>query len=123
MNKVVIQIYRVENSDGYGPYTIPIKKQNLEKMTHEHDFDSGNHPTPQTEGFRPRPLSTSLRCGFSSIEQLKDWFSVWLNPLFENGFYICKISIEENDTSILKKQVVFDNNKILKKEKHCDDLI
>lgn len=98
-----MKIYRVER-DGKGPY-----KQNWE-LCEELHVSHGNwnvmtHPNPRIEGLC---LAMDNRvCGFSTIEQLKQWFYGWRTKLREYGFKMKVYEISHKYTCIGEKQLIF----------------
>lgn len=62
------------------------------------------HPTPWEDGIR-RPVWGML-CGFTSREDLDEWFMGWLGELSLAGFVLA--TYEAKDVEIGSRQVAFD---------------
>jgi hypothetical protein len=76
-------VYRVEYTDGEGPYRA--RKDNAElvdasgQICGDHGWGDKEHPPPELEGL---DMSSDWYCGFESEEKLIDWFRDhnWLSP-------------------------------------------
>ena len=103
--KAIDLFYRVENLDGRGPYNSGGKLSFINRHN-----SSPKHPGPQfDEGFmKAWEIDHDWLFGFSSLEQLFEWFSVKeVAELQSKGFFISQIPIEKVYQYVLgKKQVM-----------------
>ena len=88
MNK----IYRVEDEDGVGPYGRDYNVEFLES----HNCDRGKHPTPYYDPGIRRECRENEICGFLSIKQLLNWFSVnELYKLKKCGYKLKRVEVNK----------------------------
>lgn len=92
-------IYRIEGSDGLGPYWgSPI----LEMSTAHSRGDS--HPDPMSEDI---PMMSDSFCGFPTLDQLKWWFKGWRSMMRRMGFRLKVYEVPHKFVRIGAKQLVF----------------
>jgi hypothetical protein len=105
-------VYRVENSEGGGPYTFysfdkadkaVVAVSNALKEAHN---ESHHHPPPHSDGISF--VRHYERCGFVSIEDLVQWFDGWLQKLHDVGFRMAIYDVPTDRVRAGEKQVVFD---------------
>lgn len=91
-------VYRVENADGFGPYTFrdghmtPAQAELCLEIGERH----GNcpaHPGPRSDkGWRENPkareFDDSYRFGFTGLDQMVAWFRGWGVQLRDTGFTV-----------------------------------
>jgi hypothetical protein len=102
-------VYRVENSEGHGPYTGALEN-NIFNLTGEPMIhDDGAHPTPQEDGLDFH-YGTDF-CAFHSFADCLTWFGRGLLDLLEaNGFNVYKFAVEPAAVRVGKHQVVINGN-------------
>ena len=106
-------VYRVQGQDGTGPYG-PDEVPAVSDITDRHRAESGLvvHPGPARDGMTVVPdgggnWDNDYRCGFDSLDQLRDWFSdKEIDTLLISGFDVVKIS-GVKIIQKLGKQVIF----------------
>ena len=93
-------IFRIQNKNGNGPYV----NQNLSCLAN--DTSCSGHPAPYADEGIDRLAMYKERCGFHSIQQLKEWFNVQtLFELKKHGFDI--VEVQGKITARGKKQILF----------------
>ena len=112
-------IYRVEHRDRrHGPYHASWEKMNkrCRKLCHKLDdeFNHDQQPPPSMDGIMN--FSAAYYCGFDSLESLFDWFEQWLEELQEHKYRIAVFEVENKDTLIGGKQVMFKRKKYRRKQ-------
>lgn len=95
-----MQVFRIENATGYGPYQDDLNGTDLEPHP-----DDGNQPTPFWDrGLRPQWLQANednvehkYSFGFESLDQLRKWFhdSAWLKQAERDGFQVSVYDVPE----------------------------
>jgi hypothetical protein len=123
----VCRIFRVENSDQHGPYRSEIVDQvpALKAMMLRHDKESEAHPfvfqdrlvrinksldvTNEDDAFRLVDFMRGIYFfGFSSIKQLRDWFTEdELVLLQNNNFNLTVYTVSKDELVVMAKQVIF----------------
>lgn len=100
-----MDIFRVENEAGIGPYAADYKrwKEPLPDNTRV-------TPTAQWDGLPPPEFEH--RFAFKSIDQLLDWFDLWIVALEEADFRVVRIWVHEDvdDVTFGRKQLMFREN-------------
>jgi hypothetical protein len=108
-----LKVYRVENSDGYGPYR-QFWQCKYDEVTYdsmklnEAHFGCSKHPTVLAD--KIQNFSCNYYCGFASIDSLKNWFDEkWRNILNEAKFKVSIYEVASNNIKRAKssKQIVF----------------
>jgi hypothetical protein len=103
-------VYRVENSNHYGPYTAGGFDEDSPLYAHNYSED---HPTPLREGepwfLIPDTLNTYRHiCGFNSLVQMERWFSTtdreWLAT---KGFHLCSYEVPDEHCLVGVRQITF----------------
>jgi len=96
-------IYRIQNCDGVGPYNSNV--DGAWSILSGHRTVNG-HPSPHDDiGIKRRPKDEE-KCGFLSMEQLRNWFNKQeLNQLKKLGFFIAEV--KGRITAIGEKQILF----------------
>lgn len=95
-------VYRVENSDGVGPYYC----NSGEWCDGPHTQDTGR-PMPY-EDIPNSNHDCKNRFGFESMDKLMQWFSTSeMNKLYERGFRIVTFEVSREHTLIGAKQLIF----------------
>lgn len=100
-------VYRVEDSEGRGPYR---KRAGYvhEWSKDENGHNDYNHPSPYQDGLPGMWDMESYICGFKSKAQLKAWFSEEeLSNLEALGFSIKTFEVPKSDVKVGGKQVIF----------------
>jgi hypothetical protein len=99
-------VWRVENDDGFGPYSNRATWSETRPILCSHQGDYVNHPTPYTDSEIGRIPEPQESCGFISEEQMRQWFTEdELKKLAELGFQVKQV--QGTITAIGKKQVLF----------------
>lgn len=87
-----MDVFRVENGQGHGPYTFVAETDAeqfvRQKMSERHN-DSPEHPA-WARDFNDIWGRPEMVSGFDSMESLRSWFGEWLGPLEKAGFSIVK---------------------------------
>lgn len=99
-------VFRVEKSDGTGPYrTYPTPEQ-VRIALQPTFMGSEAHPVPSWDGLGD--LKPEEVCAFASVEQMKQWFPEEALPVLAEHGYTCNAYIVP-ETYVRKgrKQVVF----------------
>lgn len=104
-------VWRVQNVDGYGPYSVEHKYCDAVKKAHD---DVLKHPVPCMDGI-PEFDTLELKgllddrwvCGFDSLEKLQVWFEGWLDKLVSVGFLIYQFEVAENSLYKGQRQILF----------------
>jgi hypothetical protein len=112
-------IYRVEHYDRrHGPYEASWEKMNrrCQKLADKlgQDCTSDQHPPPRSDGILR--YGAEYYCGFDSIQSLFDWFEKWLKELQEHNYHVAVFEVEDNDTLLGGKQVMFRRKKYRRKQ-------
>lgn len=113
-------IYRVENSNGIGPYT------NEDNLMQKHTY-SGNPKQPEpgedftlrlamTAKFKDLELPEKYKFGFCSLEQARKWIykKSWCNSLRNNGYRLVAFEVPDKYVLSGRSQVVYDSNQVKK---------
>jgi hypothetical protein len=103
-------VYRVEYTDGEGPYRA--RKGNAELVTAsgqicgDHGWGDKEHPPPELEGL---DLSSDWYCGFESEEKLIDWFRDhnWLRRLADLGYRFVAYWVDDDSVQCGQRQLIF----------------
>jgi len=110
-----MKVYRVE-SRGIGPYRSAWGNlfgiDDRLDMCYEHG--NNNYPSPYLDGFSKEAQAFYNRCGFSSKEKLKKWFSIkWRYKMDKAGFKVHVYIVDSKNVyhGDSGKQVLFDPNK------------
>jgi hypothetical protein len=97
-------IYRIEDSDGIGPYTgrkNPIRWQLLDSHC-----GGENWPIPLSDGINGFMSGIHL-CAFDSLEALAEWFGEFVYRLLEHDYRIVEIDVPNNAIIRGNRQVVY----------------
>lgn len=106
-----MRVWRVEDRHGIGPYQS--EKINLPGVS------TARHPAPPRD-FSPKELkkldrmfplgpdSPGVAFGFSSLDQLREWFWGYLHDLNRHGFHIVEFEVPEKYLASGYHQVAFD---------------
>lgn len=100
-------IYRIEHEEtGIGPYIATGLSDEVSDMGWAHE-DDDIHPTPNFDIGIEREIRDGERCGFSSLEQLHNWFTFEeLDMLMMEGFGLVEIK-DGHITATGENQVLF----------------
>ena len=107
------KVFRVENKNGYGPYRNPNQTAKFWLRMNSHVRSKGrdNVPPPWADIQAWDNLTddeqSNFCFGFTSLNQLKDWFNDVLLGLFKEGYRIKKYEVDEGDILFGQKQVAF----------------
>lgn len=105
-------IYRIEHKDTErGPYNSETSFQNdprLYRIGLAHTDD--DHPSMWidcTYVYKNGHSHSDYYCGFSTIDQMVQWFDQWFDALHNNGFKLVMYRIAKNYTIAGKRQTIF----------------
>lgn len=109
-------VYRIEHPITHiGPYRSDINTSLIDKMFDAHScYVSASHPTPQREGFKYELLEKCV-CGCKDMQQLKDWFGIFLKPLLKEGFTLTKYIVKTEGVHFGKYQTLIETKKVIKR--------
>lgn len=97
-----ITIYRIENSQGIGPYHGTVKEWGCEKYIRDTIT-----PCPQRDDI-DNFIPGVHKCGFESMEQLENWFPLETRKqLMKLGFFVKRLEVDINDVQLGFYQLVF----------------
>lgn len=97
------EVYRVENAEGQGPYRPDGPANGFNHSC------VNSHPTPHNDGI---PCPEEYVCGFTSREQLKEWFDATERTTLRAEGYMIALYIVPGECVVDgKKQLVFDPSK------------
>lgn len=108
-------VYRVEHSDGHGPYNFSTAEGEIRtgdmaelnaRLCVAHN-DSA-HPSPREDNV-PNCMGWTIPgvCGFESLSALAAWFEGWGQELADHGFMIKVFEIDAQWVSAGNRQLVF----------------
>lgn len=105
-------IYRIEHKvTGTGPYNAETHFNNdprLYDIGYAHSND--DHPSMWTDcehTYKNGYCYLDYYCGFSTIDQMIQWFDQWFDALHNNGFKLVRYRIAKQYTIAGNKQTVF----------------
>ena len=101
-----VVVYRIEDSDGLGPYFSSKQSDKLNKMLRLHR-DATGRPGPKQEGLEHGRWHSF---GFPDKDAMKKWFHGSRAELRRCGFKLCMYRVDETDIRISRsgKQLVFE---------------
>jgi len=102
MYKTIKIVYRIQDKDRRGPY----RDEYIDRWDNKnHNRDLILYPTPQTDQGICTEMTEDIYCAFSSMKQLRGWFSnKQLKELRELGLKIYVLKAEIIDKS--SKQIL-----------------
>lgn len=101
MEDTRVEIWRIENLLGVGPY----QSSDLDFLL-EHGRDRTEHPGPQNDKAIKRWCEPGEICGFKDRKQMLQWFNIkQLKALRAEGFMIKRIKVQKI-TALGEKQVL-----------------
>lgn len=106
-------VYRIENKDGYGPYTSMECFPALRKMRDKHNANLNRWPTACSTYIlnalvRAKLAFSDCCCGFTSLRQLTEWFdSDDLGVLFDCNFRLAMYEVESAFIVYTEEQILF----------------
>jgi hypothetical protein len=95
-------VYRIEDSDGYGPFRHPDGRARCLSGV---IFNNRHHPVPVDDGING--MHRLDVCGFISIDAAIDWFGKYVDKLEEEGVYLSVYKIKKKFVKFGKRQVCF----------------
>jgi hypothetical protein len=105
-------VYRVEGPDGIGPYQRMglgvFRDAELVDLSDDISDDHSwcpKHPSPVDDGIGD--MADQEICGFIRPEDLKNWFSGWLQRLDKAGYVVAIYDVSDHDVRVGRHQVVF----------------
>ena len=96
----LIEVFRVENTSGIGPYAADYGDAVGLDIYH-----NPRAPKPSWDGLPSVRIED--RFGFASIEQLLDWFDMYLDNLRDHEYRVVKISVHQSRVKYGRKQLMF----------------
>ena len=81
-------LYRVENSNGNGPYNDPDLGDLRDEINYAH-AQNNTHPSPQRQGYWMDRVTE--KCAFRSMQDLFAWFGGWLPLLTREGYRVARV--------------------------------
>ena len=110
-SKNTIQVYRVENEEGVGPYA----GNACEDMRYYHNSVAcyRSHPSPFNDGLgspwekNECLWNRDMVFGFPSLARLYTWFDGFITDLHNAGYHIAVYQCRKGRYAMSKKQVVF----------------
>lgn len=109
-------IYRVENSEGWGPFSSEISDKLFGEILRKWAEHTNSLPTPE-EDLKEEDKKilyknfTFFKHGCESLDQLKMWFGDFLPKLEELGFKISTYEVQEEFILRGQYQILFDYRK------------
>lgn len=108
-------IYRFESSAGFGIYAGSSVWRDICDLLNQSPCSHSNDSHPSTSRFSPHRdmeliyhFNSSFYCGFSSIEQLKRWFTLdEIKTLFKVGAVLKVYDTKEGEVYVSKYQAIF----------------
>lgn len=112
MTNHTIVVYRIETASGDGPYFSSLA------IGGALDYSPSQHPEPFEDGIED--FTSKHLCGFESIEQCENWFSVEdLKILHDTeDFYISSFRIDPKNVLFGNRQIMFKLSDTLEKNTH-----
>ena len=111
-----MRIYRIENTEGKGPYNGSLTLEAKEVLFTL--CDRGGHHSPMYYGAKGQRINlweehNHMQCGFTSLGKLLDWF--WstevLQRLRDNGYFVAIYDCPRWAVLVQSDQVAFDKQK------------
>lgn len=122
-------IYRVEHREHLcGPYadTYMLPEGYCDRLYGllEHHNNRDTHPTPDEDQIEGGWMMSSEVCGFQSMEQLRDWFSVEeLLGLHEMDFVVSRYEVDDGHVRHGRRQSIFEREEAEVTLSHPIDLL
>lgn len=99
-----LTVFRLENSQGQGPYTDYDNEISYELCRAHNGHD---HPCPEEDNKLGYIERGSEFCGFKTRKELEDWFAGWLPKLGRAGYLIAEYAVPRKHVRIGRTQVLF----------------
>lgn len=100
-----MKVYRIENSEGVGPYRSDEFMDLLDEMKNAH-CDEETHPNLLHDGLAD-VWSEAHICAFDSMKKLSRWFNGYLPLLLSLGFKVKSYETSEYHYGLSRKQLIF----------------
>lgn len=102
-------VYRIQDKDGYGPFSNGFYATTSKFKKHN---DDQIHPTPFEEGLLDKDnIDKDYHCGFSSKNRLNKWFTGIQKELTAGGFVIAVYQVDQQHVKRGETQLVFRKSK------------
>lgn len=125
----MVTVYRVEEEEGYGPFSVGIQREMDEAILYSRNsrlidkFESyseywHNHlPTPREEGLKGYPF---MKCGVIDARTFVTWFPRPIrNMLHQLGFCVVEYEVPDEFVEVGLFQVIFKYSKARKVNTHA----
>lgn len=99
-----VSVFRIEDTDGGGPYNGTKWSDELLDMIGEHTNET--HPSPQSDPML-KDIYPHEVCGFATIDAAEEWFAGYADALSEAGFHLSVYTVPIGDVRYGKEQCVF----------------
>ena len=104
-------IYRVEDSEGIGPYSYEGAMQSDTDMFETHANIS--HPNPWVDTIKDTHtvqlrITDWEKCALESLEAVAHWFSGYGQDLTRHGYYVVAYSVPTSQVRFGNAQLVYD---------------
>lgn len=102
-----IKVYRLEDSQGRGPYSGETDRLSAMAKTHNSGGEFRHRtPVPEEDGICAR-VAPEDYFGFESLGALFEWFDGYAQSLHENGFFASVYEVDNEKVKRGKRQLVF----------------
>lgn len=114
-------IYRIEYSDGHGPFGVGLEHPDVLSMDLMPLIERWiNMDTPQEDGLKRHPGQD--KCGFASLEALHHWVKPEeIKTMLDNGYKVYRLEVDQ--CQVGRDNMVFEVQDVLTKVDISDQFI